>query len=200
LKLNSPQELEGRTVAVKKGTSTYGGFLQFLEANDLNPASMRIIDMRPADMPEALVAGSIDALVASEPTPSLAEARGGLPLATLGGMGNTYPILIVARKNMLQERPELAVGFLRALIKAAVFMRSEPDKATELLAKATGLKPDLVRDAMARHTYELRLDERIRKSLEQTASFLKAQGRIRTLPDLNRAIDGRYLKKALQDR
>jgi len=51
-------------------------------------------------MPEALSAGSIDAYVASEPTPSLAEARGARVMGTPGGLGNSYPLLTVQRRTV----------------------------------------------------------------------------------------------------
>ena len=88
------ENLRGKTVGVKKGTSTYGGFLLLLASRQLDPAEIRILDMRPSEMPDALAAGSIDAFVASEPTPSLAEMRGARELATMGGLGNTYPTLL----------------------------------------------------------------------------------------------------------
>ncbi len=145
-------------------------------------------------MPEALAAGTIDALVASEPTPSLAESRGAQPLATLGGMGNVYPILIVARTRLLREHPEQATKFLKALAAATAFVNARPEEAAKLLCKATGLDEKLVQKAMGQHSYTLRLDEPIMQSLEQTAHFLKAGNRIREIPDLNKAADARYIR------
>ena len=98
-------DLAGKRVGVKKGTSTYGGFLAFLAHYHLAPEELQVIDMRPADIPEALAAGSLDAFVASEPTPSLAELGGARELATLGGLGNTYPILILARNKPFAAQP-----------------------------------------------------------------------------------------------
>lgn len=187
-------QLSGKRIAVKKGTSTYGGFLQFLAKHNLDPSKLRIIDMRPADMPEALAAGSIDALVASEPTPSLAESRGAQPFATLGGMGNVYPILIVARTKLLREHPEQATKFLKALARAAAFVNAHADDAAILLSKATGLDEKLVKKAMGQHSYEMRLDASIMRSLEQTARFLRSKARIREIPDLSKATDAMYIQ------
>lgn len=186
--LRRPADLLGRTVAVKMGTSTYGGFLAFLAANGLDASRIRVMDMRPGEMPTALQASSIDAFVASEPTPSLAEVRGARQLATLGGLGNSYPILILARRDVLTTRPRDVRRFLRALRRATELIRGRPDHAAGILARATNLPPDVARRVMERHTYSLTLDEEIVSSLARTGRFLKQQGVIQAVPDFTQSV------------
>lgn len=191
--LTAVADLKGKTVGVKKGTSTYGGLLLLLDHEHIDPAEIRLIDMRPDEMPDALAAGSIDAFVASEPTPSLAEQRGAKQLTTLGGLGNTYPLLILARRDWLAAHPEQAAAFLRVLQKAEHTITTDPEKTAATLAAITGLTPEVARAAMARHRYTLTLDETITNSLRQTAAFLQSQGTIETPPDFTTAATGRYL-------
>jgi len=192
--IRSPRDLAGRTIGVKMGTSTYGGFLAFLASNGLARDRVRVVDMGPSEMPDALAAGSIDAFVASEPTPSLAETRGARQLATMGGLGNSYPLLVLTRSEMLADRPEDIRRFLRALRRGVGWIREQPEDAAKVLTNATGLPSDVARKAMARHAYSLCLDEDIIKSLRKTAAFLKQQRIIDRLPDLRRAADGLYLQ------
>lgn len=53
-----------------------------------------------------LLAGSIAAFAASEPTTSLAELHGARQLATLDGLGNNYPRLMLANNRLLERHPE----------------------------------------------------------------------------------------------
>jgi len=191
--LTSVEDLRGKTVGVKKGTSTYGGLLLLLASKQIDPVDIRLVDMRPSEMPDALTAGSIDAFVASEPTPSLAEQRGARQLATLGGLGNTYPILVLARRDLLRDRPEQVVRFLGALQRAEEAIRTDPRGTAETLAHITGLTPEVARNAMTRHRYALSLDAGIIDSLRQTAAFPQAQGTITSVPDFNHAADARCL-------
>ena len=186
--LRTPADLPGKTVAVKKGTSTYGGFLAFLAAAKLDAARLRVIDMKPSEMPAALAAGSVDAFVASEPTPSLAEVRGARQLATLGGLGNSYPVLLLARDDFLRTRPGEARRLLRALHRAEAFIRQDPAATCAILANVTGLPPDVTRRAMQRHAYHVALDADVLSSLDATARFLAGQGIIPHMPDLSAAI------------
>ena len=195
--IRTPADLIGETVAAKKGTSTYGGFLAFLASRGLDASQVRIVDMRPSEMPEALLAGSVDAFVASEPTPSLAEVRGARELATLGGLGNNYPILVLAKSGLLAKRPDDVRRFLRALHRAEVFVKDHPEETTEILAKATGLPPDVAGRAMQRHSYALTLDSEVLASLEKTARFLKGQGTIDEVPDFSEAVNAEHLNVIL---
>ena len=195
--ITTVEDLRGKTVGVKKGTSTHGGFPLLLATRQLDPAEIRILDMKPSEMPDALAAGSIDAFVASEPTPSLAQMRGARELATLGGLGNTYPILVLARRQLLRERPEQIVRFLRALQRAQETIQTDPEATAMLLAQVTGLTPAVACSAMARHRYALILDETVVESLRQTAAFLQTQGTIQSVPDLRQALDTQYLQLAM---
>jgi sulfonate transport system substrate-binding protein len=194
---NSPitriDQLAGKTVGVKKGTSTYGGLLAFLAARGMPAETLRLIDMRPEEMPDALLAGSIDAFAASEPTPSLAELHGARQLTTLGGLGNNYPVMLLARNQLLEQRPATVRNLLAALHRAELFIRENPKETTTVLARATGLPADLVERSMALHEYRLLLDKPVLASLEETAEFLRSQGLIDRLPDLRRAADTSYL-------
>ena len=181
-------DLIGKRVGVKKGTSTYGGFLALLAQHRVEPDSLQVIDMRPADMPEALAAGSVDAFVASEPTPSLAEVQGARELTTLGGLGNTYPILILAKNNLIARNPEKLSPFFCALRRAERFVQDQPEPTAAILARATGLAPELVRRAMERHTFEIGLDDTIRTSLRRTAELLQTQGIIPQVPDFEAVV------------
>jgi ABC-type nitrate/sulfonate/bicarbonate transport system substrate-binding protein len=108
-----PGDLVGLRVAVKRGTSTYGGFLAFLDTHAIDRSRVEVVDLRPFEMLQALSAGSVQAIVASEPTPSLALEQGGRQLATLGGLCNSYPILVVANQELVTNRPEDAIRLLR---------------------------------------------------------------------------------------
>jgi len=197
--IHSVGDLRGRTLGVKKGTSTYGGLLLLLAQKEIDPAEIRIIDMKPNEMPDALAAGSIDAFVASEPTPSLAEQRGACELTTLGGVGNTYPILILARRDLVTERPEQVTRFLRAIQKAERTIQTDPNGTARTLAAIASLSPEVTRGVMNRHTYELTLAPPILESLTQTAAFLEAQGTIDAVPDLTHAADSNPLQSIRDD-
>ncbi|MBF0586377.1 ABC transporter substrate-binding protein [Prosthecochloris sp. N3] len=192
-RLHGPQDLKGKRIGIKKGTSTYGAFLKFLDTNAIDPSSVTIVDLSPPSMGDALISGSLDAFVASEPTPSAAEQRGARELATLGGLGNTYPIVLLTRKRMVDERPDDIRKLTRALQRAAVFIETNHDSAAAIMARGTGLGRQETSQAMMRHDYQLELNETTLQSLQQTAEFLHSQGTIPIEPDIRQRSSAEFL-------
>lgn len=193
--IRSPKDLVGKRVAVSKGTSTYGGFLAWARAKKLDLSKVQVTDMKPEDMGTALLSGAVDAAVASEPTPSVMEEKGGRQLATLGGLGNNYPILLVARNDFLREHREAATRFVRAMNTAAEFVRSNPEETAQIMAAKTGLSGAAARKAMKLHYYRVQLDQQTRASLQEIADFLVQQKILDSAPDLKKTVDGHYLPK-----
>jgi ABC-type nitrate/sulfonate/bicarbonate transport system substrate-binding protein len=147
-------------------------------------------------MGTALLSGAVDAVVASEPTPSVIEEKGGRQLATLGGLGNNYPILLVARNDFLREHAEAATRFVRAMDRAAEFVRSHPEEAAQIMSRKTGLSPAATAKAMKLHYYRVQLDKQTRGSLKQIADFLVEQKILDAAPDFSKTIDDRYLPRS----
>jgi ABC-type nitrate/sulfonate/bicarbonate transport system substrate-binding protein len=189
----SLKDLRSKRIGIKLGTSTYGGFLAALSDADIPVNEMIVMDLSPGTMPEALMAGSVDAIAASEPTPSLAELQDGRQLATFGGLGNLYPILMVAQSDFLKKNELEIRRFIQALKAAEIFVHEYPDETSVLLSKTTGLPLDVTREAMKRHDYRLSLDESILKSLRKTARFLTEHQTLPAIPDLTSAVEYRYL-------
>lgn len=72
--VNNWTDLKNKKIEMKKGTSTHGGFI--LKSNEEGvQLSENIIDMNPSIQLIALATGEIDVMVASEPSPSIAESN-----------------------------------------------------------------------------------------------------------------------------
>ncbi|RLA93875.1 MAG: hypothetical protein DRG25_03685 [Deltaproteobacteria bacterium] len=189
-------DLEGKKLAIKKGTSTYGGLLIFAERHKLNLSKVHIIDMKPIDMVEAMLSGSVDAIVASEPTPSLIEFTSqGQELATLAGLGSNYPILLVVRSKFALKNPVGVHKVLKAIRKGAQYISENIDSSAEILSQVTGLPIKVAKKSMGYHYYRRGMDDKVIDSLKTTASFLMRQGVIDKIPDLAKVIDKGYLCK-----
>ncbi|MFZ0612987.1 MAG: ABC transporter substrate-binding protein [Desulfobacterales bacterium] len=187
------QDLRGKRIGIKLGTSTHSGILAALSAAGIPVKDVILMDLDPGLMPEALMAGSVDAIAASEPTPSLAELNDGRQVATLGGLGNVYPIVLVAQTGVLEEREPEILRFIAVLRRAEAFVQEHPDKTMQLLSDATGLPPVATKEAMQRHTCRLVMDDTILDSLQKQAVFLTEQQTLPTAPDLAAAVTNRYL-------
>ncbi|HOP41873.1 MAG TPA: ABC transporter substrate-binding protein [Geobacteraceae bacterium] len=191
--IRKPGDLVGKKLAIKKGTSTYGGFLAYCGTYGIDIGKIRVIDLNPALMPEALSSGAIDAFIASEPTPSLAETRGAIVMGTLGELGNSYPLLVLARKDFLDTRPGDVKKFLKALQQAEAFIKKHPKETAAIIAGVSGLSVQDTEKSMKLHDFRLTLDPGIVNSLKKIAAFLYQQGKIKTVPDFSHMIESSWL-------
>ena len=186
--IESPADLAGKRVGVQFGSSTHGAIYQYLRHNNIDPETVDLVNMPQKDQVEALISGSIAALVASEPTPTLALAKveGAYQVASLSGLGNDYPLMLLASREFAQKYPEAVSLVLSGTAKADSWINSDPKAAAKLTSTMTGLSPEIEETMFGKMEWEMRLDESVVKSLETTAQFLYSIGKLKTIPDVRK--------------
>ena len=198
--IHRPEDLVGKRVAVQMGSSTHGAFLLFLSKNKVDAKDVKLVPLDPSDMTEAMLAGQIDAGVGSEPWPSNIEERvkGSYEAATLSGLGNNFPLVMLVTDRYGKERPEAVVAALRATKRAVEFMHQHPDEAAAVISETTGVPAAKERKIMDTLEWKVVLDDATVNSLKQTAGFLYTQGKIQRLPDWNKVVDRSSVRRALR--
>jgi len=172
--IRSLQDLQGKRVAVKFGTSTHAGLMQFLQLKGLR---WNLVDMAPNLQMTALVSGEVSAIVASEPTPSQAEKKLGVTaLADLGNLENLYPVLLVANKQWKSRHLSCVNQLEKALQNAEEWVRSHPDILAKSLAERSGISIPLARKSMALHDYSVKKPKAFQSSLDRISEFLRRAG------------------------
>ena len=196
--IHKPADLIGKRVAVQMGSSTHGAFLLFLSKHKVNARRVKLVPLDPSDMPEAMTSGQIDAAVGSEPWPSNIEERvkGSYDVATLSGLGNNFPLVMLVTDRFAKEHPEAVVVALRATQNAVNFMRQHPDQAAALISETTGVPAVKEQKVMQTLAWGVVLDNATINSLKQTADFLYKQGKIQRLPDWNKVLDRSLVRRA----
>lgn len=175
----SLEDLQGKKIALKKGTSTHGGF-------DMKAKQLRIqvdtIDLSPSLMSDALSNKQVDAIVASEPTPTLLEEKGiGRKIGTLEGQNNIYPLILMIKKRSYTQNKEAIKSVVKALGLALDFINDNPKEAISIVSNATGLSFLATQKSMQLHHYGLGWDKNIEHSLHQMTYFLYQTHKIKKM-------------------
>lgn len=197
-RIHKPADLTGKRVAVQMGSSTHGAFLLFLSKHKVDVKRLQLVPLDPADMPEAMASRQIDAAVGSEPWPSNIEDRvkGSYDVATLSGLGNNFPLVMLVTERYAKEHPEAVVAALKATRQATDLMHREPTQAAGLISAATGVPAAKEQKVMQTLAWGVVLDKATLNSLKQTADFLYAQGKIQRRPDWSKVADTSFVRKA----
>ncbi len=183
--ISGPQDLAGKRLAVQHGSSTHGGVLLYLKEHGVDPADVELVSLSPRDFPEAMNAGQIDAAAGSAPWPqNVMEACDDCSiLANLEGLGNTYPLPLVAREKFVSECPDAARSLVEATREAGEWVSEHPDEAAEIISAGSGLPPEREREMLKDYRWRTELTRETLESLRMTAQFLKDRGRLDEVPD-----------------
>lgn len=190
--------MEPKKIAVKFGTSTHAALQAWYEEQgvDLNsPGAPVLIDMSPSLQISALAAGEVDALAASEPTPSIAVNKiylsqgRDLEVTALESFGKSYPLLLVTTRKALADYEKQIAILKDALVLSAGRVLSELD----FLSGITGLEKGLLEDILLFHSYGYSSVHQYKDELENLAEFLIAQGIINEIPEWSEVITEQFL-------
>jgi sulfonate transport system substrate-binding protein len=185
---SSLSSLIGKKIAVKKGTSTHGGVMLKAKAEGIN-LDKEMIDLEPSLMASALMEKEVDAVIASEPTPSVLIEKGiGKRIMTLDGVGNTYPLLLMVKEASFKGNVSQMKGVFKALEKSAQFINEHPEQSAQIVSNVSKLSIAATKEAMSYHFYKIGWDDATKESLSKMAGFLYDNQKIKALPDMEKCI------------
>ena len=97
----------------------------------------------PATRLAGIQAGAADAIALQPPLTARARAMGLRELAQTGASGRELPVnAVVASRSGVAERPDVYRRFLRAMTQGIHLVRTQPEVATQSLAKFLDLDPE----------------------------------------------------------
>jgi NitT/TauT family transport system substrate-binding protein len=181
-----PKDLEGRKVGIQMGSSTHGSFLQWMEANQVNASQVTLVPISPGDMPTAMDTEQIDAMAGSEPWPTNVEKACGDDVHQIGdssGLGNTFPLMLMASQKAIQEKPEAVRAAVRAVQRAVEYINQHYEESAGICAQRIGLSPEETKRCMDSEFFAVGFNQTDVDSLDQTAAFLLENGKISAVPD-----------------
>jgi taurine transport system substrate-binding protein len=140
--IKSLKDLEGKTVAAPFGATTHYLLLQALNAEGIQPSSMKILDLAPADIASAWLRGDLDAAWFWEPNLDKAVKNGGNILITSGEMAKrgfpTWDIGVVM-KDFAAKHPDYVTKFLKAECAGIDYWLKNPEQTAEIIADELSL-------------------------------------------------------------
>ena len=217
--INKPADLKGKKVGVPFASTTHYHLLYALELWKIDPKSVEILNMQPNQIAAAWVRGDIDAGFAWGPAQARIKESGKVLIDSgeLGRKGKiTFDGFAVDRK-WGEANAEFMARFVKVATDADASYRTNPKAWTPDSApvKANikmigGNGKDVVQE-VAGYRYPTRAElispawlgggtkSRAAKALQDTAEFLKAQGRIdKTHSDYSQFVTTKYVEAAMK--
>jgi sulfonate transport system substrate-binding protein len=146
-------DLEGKTVALNKGSNVHYLLVQALASAGLRPADISTAFLAPADARAAFERGAVDAWAIWDPFLAAAQdATGARTLADATGLAPNRQFFLAAR-DFAQAQPELLQTIMAQVDATDRWAEAHQEEATQLLAASMGLATPVVARAVGRMGY-----------------------------------------------
>jgi NitT/TauT family transport system substrate-binding protein len=174
-RIDSPEDFRGKTVTTLMGTGTHYFLRQFLRHHGIDEKEVKTINLPPPDMVTALARGDVDAMAWDMQTGLIAVERGSgnvgfLPTPDSGSYWRIHSLML-ARKELVDDRPELCDRISMALKLAADVIANDPGRAQQIVAERTKSTIDKTREGMADFDFRLRFDDELLDDLVGQAEW-----------------------------
>ncbi len=201
--IQSIKDLKGKTIAVAKGSSSWGLLQHALKKEGLSPDDVKLVNLQPSDAQAAYQGGQVDAWVIFEPYRSQETSSGSSRIvAESNTIGIFTPGYVIARTEFADKYPELVEAFLKAYQKAIEWQKANLEEAIALNAKIKNVSEDTIRASMANPSSEptnLPVSAEATTFQQQTADFMFELGEIKKKIDVSAVIDNSFIEKTLAD-
>ena len=151
--IKSVAELNGKKVALNKGSNVHYLLVRALEDAGLKYGDITPVYLPPADARAAFERGSVDAWVIWDPFQSAAEKQ--LQARTLrdgSGLVDNHQFYLATR-TYAEKNPQVIGTLVEEIRGVGEWVKGNLDEATSQVAPLIGLSPEITRQAVERQGY-----------------------------------------------
>ena len=163
----TPDDLRGKKIAATYGTTGEFFMDAFMVGHGIARKDMKVIYLKPGEMPDALADGEVDAVSVWHPFLNSARKKlRGKEVIFYDENIYRQTFNIVALQRFIAENPGAAEKMLRALIRAEIFAGKEPAEAQKIVAEFNAMDPAELQEIWADNRFTVTLDQSLLLGLE----------------------------------
>lgn len=196
------EDLKGKTVSVPFGSAAHGMVLKAFQDRGWKPDTITLVSQTPEVGSTNLQERRIDGHANFVPFAELLPHRG-FARKIFDGVETKAPTWhgVVVRTDFAEKYPEIVVAYIKALIEANNWVKSDPKTAAERIAQWTGIEKEVVYIFLGPGGI-MTLDPTIKPQLVDDAAddakVLQNLGRMKDF-DVKAWVNDSYLKKAYSE-
>ncbi len=172
--IESLEDLKGKKIGLTIGSTAQNLTEKLLSSVDLDYNSdVEVINISTGDAQVVLTNGNVDAVVIWEPNVSRLDAMDGIHILADGGdVGFPGMNVVFARKEFVDENPDIVKAYLEQYWRATKAYEEDPEEYAELLSGYFNLDAELIAQAASKYNYVLQFSDEDIAGLQDTVSFL----------------------------
>ncbi len=168
-------DLKGKKIGVTKKTGPEFALGNFLAFNNIARSDVTIVDLSPAQLVKAISNGEVDAVMIFNPFAyNIKKQLGDTVISLQGQSGRQQYFLLIARKQLVDSRPEMLKRLLLALLQAETFVANNPKQTQDFLTKQLQYEQPYLAATWSNHHFNLSLDQSLLVSMEDEGRWVIA--------------------------
>lgn len=173
--IRKPKDLEGKSVAMIPGTTSHRFADLFIDFYKLDRKKIQFLSLTAPSIQASVLNGSIPAGSVWQPFRYNVQQALGDKLVQFNdpGIYTAYGLLAV-RGDFARREPARIRSFLKALIRAEVFVRDHRDEAIVILAKELEMDPAVLTAIWGAYDLSVQLDDSLVNVFVSTGEWAKA--------------------------
>ncbi len=196
-------DLKGKTIGLPRGTGAEGYVLGLLSQAGLTEDDVELVNVKPPELPTALLNGDVDAISVWEPWLSTSAVNVPDAEQLISGQCDTCydPGTVLTTHDVAEEKAEQLRRFMVAFSEASQIVRQDLDAAAEVNLRWINLKDaDVMKAAMRNGLNDPRMTQvTVDMYAAKTIPVLAAADRLRDEIDLSVAVDGQFINHAMSE-
>ena len=194
--IHTGADLPGKRIGVIRGTASEYFLSMLLAYEDISPAQVELVNMRPDEMPMALTMMKVDAVVVWEPFAYKTVTMMDNHIVQLSSKSlYTLTFNLLANADLVNSHAEETKCFLTGLDRAIDFISADPEQAQQILGERLGLDKEFTQWIWHDYLFKLSLTQSLLMNIESQAEWAAGKGMIsrEELPNYRDMLDARFL-------
>lgn len=171
--ITNASDLSGQKIGVAQKTVAEFYLGQFLQTNDLDMQDVTIVNVVPAQFVDAIVNGSVDAVVTWEPYTDQAISMLQTGIVSWSLNADTPPYSVLSCRNDWITTHTSAINrFTKSLAQAQEYIESHPTEAQQIIKNRFNYTDSYISTVWDRNNFNLSLTQTLLKSMQDESTWL----------------------------
>lgn len=165
--------LKGKKIGITQETVGEFFLSQFLILNNLSVRDVKLVNLPQSNLVKAVGTGQIDAAVLFEPNAYQAQAALGDKAVRMSiQSGRTIYSLLYGTDKLVNERPEVIVRYMQAIIEAEKFIKKHDTEARNIVKQRLHYDDAYINYIWPKFSFEATLDQELLLNLDDEARWV----------------------------
>lgn len=204
--IHTVQDLRGKRIGVEVGVVDHFLLLQGLRKAGMSSKDVEIVPLETGAAAAAFASGQLDAVGAFAPfTTQALKREGSHTLFTSKDFPGSIPDHLAVSRDLVTKRPGDVQKLVDAWFKTLDYMKANPDKAIDIMAKRAGVSKDEYKSydagttlfTLSQNVEAFRAGSDFRSlqfAAKEITSFLRADDLIKQEPDLGKLFEPKFVQ------